>query len=66
VSCPEAVAVMANMTAHAQLLKATVAYIRLPVEFFRCVEWKGDEHLRAVYKKPFFEILSGFFHFLTF
>ncbi len=25
--------------------------------------WKGNEYLRSVYKKPFFEILSGFFHF---
>ncbi len=25
--------------------------------------WKGNENPRSVYKKPFFEILSGFFHF---
>jgi hypothetical protein len=25
--------------------------------------WKGNENLRSVYKKPFFEIFSGFFHF---
>ncbi len=25
--------------------------------------WKGNENLRSVYKKPFFEILSGFFLF---
>jgi hypothetical protein len=25
--------------------------------------WKGNENLRSVYKKPFFEILSGFFYF---
>jgi hypothetical protein len=28
--------------------------------------WKGNENLRSVYKKPFFEILSGFFHFWHF
>ncbi len=25
--------------------------------------WKGYEHLRPVYDKPFFEVLSGFLHF---
>jgi hypothetical protein len=25
--------------------------------------WKGFENLRPIYKKPFFEILSGFLHF---
>ncbi len=28
--------------------------------------WKGNENLRSVYKKWFFEILSGFFHFWPF
>ncbi len=28
--------------------------------------WKENENLRYVYKKPFFEILSGFFHFWPF
>ncbi len=28
--------------------------------------WKGNENLRSVYKKPFFEIFSGFFHFWPF
>jgi hypothetical protein len=28
--------------------------------------WKGNKNLRSVYKKPFFEILSSFFHFWSF
>jgi hypothetical protein len=28
--------------------------------------WKGNENPRSVYKKPFFEILSGFLPFFTF
>jgi hypothetical protein len=28
--------------------------------------WKDNENLRYVFKKPFFEILSGFFHFWPF
>jgi hypothetical protein len=28
--------------------------------------WKVDENLRPFYKKPFYEILSGYLHFWTF